>query len=85
MVYLDSRELALRLRLRFDTALKRAGQEDPHAVLEVSSQPLQAVALYCCWAVWPPQPALAGLCSLVVCMQLCWSGLASSLLGRLCA
>ena len=37
MVYLDSRELAMRLRQRFETgALKRAGEEDPHAVLEVS-------------------------------------------------
>lgn len=36
IVYLDSRELAMRLRLRFETgALKRAGQDDPHAVLEV--------------------------------------------------
>lgn len=35
IVYLDSRELAMRLRLRFETGAKRAGQEDPHAVLEV--------------------------------------------------
>lgn len=37
IVYLDSRELAMRLRLRFETGTsKRAGQDNPHALLEVS-------------------------------------------------
>jgi hypothetical protein len=35
VVYLDSRELALRLRQRFEPAPRHAAASDPHAQLEV--------------------------------------------------
>lgn len=73
IVFLDSQELALRLRRRFETgAVKRAGQEDPHAVLEVRKEP-------CIWLLpgglgveggewpFPPPPRFCVFCGVDLC------------------